>query len=374
MFYIPVKHLKPGMILARDIPGDRIFFSLLRRGQPLTSSIIARIEQRGVQGAYIKSSFSKDLTLDEFITPQLQQATVATIRKQFDDYIMHSFTPKLFDSMSGVASTLVSSVMTKGELMLNMIDIRDYDNYTYSHSMYVALISVLIGTQLNFTETQLREIAMCGLLHDIGKLDVPIEIVTKPCKLTNEETARMRTHPTNAVLRLKKFYSFPFMIINGIESHHEKYNGTGYPNRLSGNSIPLYGRILALADVYDALLSKRPYRSAWTPSQTVEYMMSLGNTHFDHELLFRFLRVVSCYPVGSLVKMSNGFLAVVIKNTPGQMLRPTVRILSPPEYRNLQIDLSDDRQFLSTTIVSTIQDYNQLPEDLFETGDQNSGK
>ncbi|MEG0753751.1 MAG: HD-GYP domain-containing protein, partial [Angelakisella sp.] len=259
------------------------------------------------------------------------------------------------------------SVLTRKEVMLHIVSIKAYDDYTYTHSMMVGLISVLIGVRLGLTEYRLNELAVCGLMHDLGKVDIPVNIINKPEKLNDDEYAIIRMHPESAVRRLRGNRACTPAVLQGIASHHEKYDGTGYPQGLSGERIPLYGRILALADVFDALTSKRSYRENWTPEQAIEYMMGLANIHFDFNLLNSFLSVIAAYPVGSIVRLSNGYTSVVIRNTPGMTLRPTVRVLEPPVLAGIDIDLAKDLSYLNVTISKMITDTSTLSDTFFQT-------
>ncbi|MEG1777958.1 MAG: HD-GYP domain-containing protein, partial [Angelakisella sp.] len=212
---------------------------------------------------------------------------------------------------------------------------------------------------------RLNELAVCGLMHDIGKVDVPVDIINKPAKLTDDEFAIIKQHPTNGVRRLRGKRICSPSVLLGIASHHEKYDGTGYPDGLVGERIPLYGRVLALADVFDALTSKRSYRDSWSPEQAIEYMMGLANTHFDFNLLNSFLSVIAAYPVGTILRLSNGYTCVVTHNTPGMTLRPSVKVLEPPMLAGKDIDLSSDLDFLSVTVSKVIHDTSTLSDNLF---------
>lgn len=367
MLYVPISHLRPNMVLARDLPSDLYGISLLTVGQPLTEKVIKKLEERGIQGAYIESSLCDDIYADEMLDSKTKKRMVSGIKKQFDEYVAKTTVPNtLFPAIYDMSSELISAVLAKEEILLNMIDLRDYDTYTYSHSTMVGLISALIGVKLGISQSDLVELVMSGMLHDIGKLDIPVEIINKPGKLTNDEFELIKRHPTNAANRLKNNCRFPSTVVRGIECHHEKFDGGGYPNQIAATDIPLYGRILALADVYDALTSKRPYREAWSPGQAIEYMMSYSNIHFDHELLQVFLSVVAAYPTGTFVRLSNNYLAVVIKNNSELVLRPVIKILEPADMRGREINLAKDMNYLSCTIIGTITDKTQLPGELFK--------
>lgn len=354
MLYIPIDLLKPGMLLARDLPGNLFYLSLLTAGQELTAQAIEKLRANGIQGAYVESSFCGDMEIKEVIDPAFKKELLRGIQKQFSQYLSRTLSSMdMYKAFSSMAIDIVSYILSKDDFLFSMIDIRDYDSYTFSHSLFVGLIGALMGIKMELPKTQIIELTMSGLLHDLGKLDVPREIINKPGKLNDEEFEIIKQHPQFAVRQLSKTSMYSPAVLNGILSHHEKFDGTGYPKGLAGKDIPLYGRVLALADVFDALISKRAYRAGWMPGQAVEYIMSCCNSHFDQDIMQVFLSVVCAYPSGTFVHLSNGCLAVVVSNTPGQTLRPTVRILSPADRRGEEIDLAADKRYLNTTIVGS---------------------
>lgn len=366
MIYIPVQYLRAGMILDRDLPSESRFFALIATGQELTDAIIAGLSDRGIQGAYIRSHFTEDIDMPEFIDPKYKLEILDDMKGICEDYRSSDVMPEhMYRSVSSLAMDIVSYLLSKDELIMNVIDIRSYDNYTYSHSMFVGMLATLIGANMEYPTSRLHELAMAGLLHDMGKLDIPDSIVKKPLRLTEDEYLQMQAHPINAVIRLQKHTSFSPDVISGVESHHERYDGSGYPYGMSGDMIPVFGRILALADVFDALTSNRLYRDAWPADKVIEYMMSNAGTHFDPELLDVFLNVVTAYPVGTVLRLSNGMLAIVLANTPGQTLRPKIRVLSPPDREGEEIDLAEDRRHLNVTVLGTLDSSTDLPDSLF---------
>lgn len=368
MLFISAQYLKPGMILARDLPSEYFGLSLVVRGQRLTDSVIRKLTDLGLGGAYVESTVDSDMMPDETIPPELQKKLLLEVKKLFENCALNAeFSDELINNAYRVSAELVTSVLSRREVILNISNIKSYDDYTYNHSMMVGLVSTLIGVRLGLTEHRLNELAVCGLMHDLGKVDIPLEIINKPTALTDEEFEIVRNHPANALRRLRGKHPCSPAVLQGIASHHEKYDGSGYPDNLQGEQIPLYGRILALADVFDALTSRRSYRESWTPEQAIEYMMGLANTHFDYTLLHVFLSVIAAYPVGCILRLSNGYTCVVTHNTPGMTLRPTLRVLEPPILAGTDIDLATDIAYLNVTVSKIITDTSALSEDLFRS-------
>ena len=211
------------------------------------------------------------------------------------------------------------------------------------------------GISLRMSERQLHDLGMAGLLHDIGKMTIPVSILNKPGKLTDEEYEIMKSHPINAAELLKNYVSND--IVRAIEGHHEKLDGSGYPYGRKGDNIHYYSKILAICDVYDALTSDRPYRKAAFPNEVIEYIMGCGDTHFDHEILSHFIKIIVAYPVGTFVKLSDDMLAVVVKNYPENIMRPVIRIINADGTVGEDIDLLYDNEYMNITIVDMGYDY-----------------
>ena len=351
MLYLPADFLKPGMVLARGVPSSNPLLPLLVKGQQLTQDSIKTILHHGIKGLYIESELSEGIDCEEILDPEEKHVMLTDIKSEFTKLSRGSIRTT-YRKMGKMAESIVLGVLDKDGVLCNVMDIRDYDNYTYAHSLYVSIISVVLGKSMGLNETQLNDVATAGLLHDIGKLDIPAHIINKPGPLEKEEFDIIKQHPMRAVDRLRSMHDCREAIIQGVASHHEFYNGDGYPRGLKGDDIPLYGRILAIADVYDALSAKRSYREPWTQGEILDYLTSRSGVQFDPALLGNFLAGISAYPAGSLVKLSDDSVGIVVHNHGGFALRPTVRLIHPASRTNEQIDLSQD--YLNITVVDTL--------------------
>jgi len=379
MIFIPTSSLKPGMVVAKTIVSsyDNSPLPLVTKGSVLTNCIIRRLEERSLSGCYIDTEFTKDIEPGEIIGQMLKKKALNGIKKVFDEV---SVTRKIsMDNLSlvtEIAKELVLQILERDEILIDFLDLQNYDDYTYRHSLSVAIFSVAIGHKLGYSTSLLMDLATGALLHDIGKTEISIDLINKPGRLTDEEYATIRLHPEMAVERLKSGHSISSFVLNGILSHHERFNGTGYPRGLSGTDIPVYGRILAVADVYDALTSVRPYRKAWFPDEAIEYLVKYRGIHFDPEIIDAFLKIVVPYPVGTMVELSNGCPAIVIRNNENKM-RPVVRLFNVEDdipFR--EVDLMNDKGYEDIYITnlgynSRLIDYNAfvareniMPEDI----------
>lgn len=340
------------MELARNIPGSISAFPLAVAGYKMNDRVISRLKSLGIQGVYIRTELTEGIEPRDIVDPELKVKILSDIRRAYDHGFsspIHQVRNNAYEEMNTAAKAVVMNILENDQYLFQMIDIRDYDNYTYSHSLYVGILSVLLGRYLQFDIPKLQELALCGLLHDIGKTDIPIEITNKNGPLTDEEFEIMKQHPALSYKKAAEQGNIPQTVLQGIQTHHEKYDGSGYLSGLHGKDIPLYGRILAITDNYDALNSNRPYRKAWPARKVFDFLTSCSNSHFDPDLLTAFFHCVCAYPVGTVVHLSDGSTAVVKDNTPGFSLRPIIRFITPASKAGKEVDLSHTS--LNVTII-----------------------
>ena len=228
------------------------------------------------------------------------------------------------NSTLNLVDEIAGSLTREPTALLSMARLKNHDDYTYLHSMAVCGLMISLGKKLGLDEDQQRRVGMGGLLHDVGKAAVPLEILNKPGRLTPEEMAIMRQHPIVGAQMLMEADADEDLLDITLH-HHEKMDGSGYPHGLKGGEITLYSRMAAVCDVYDAVTSDRPYRKGWTPAEAMHKMLS-WHGHFDSKLLQAFVRSIGIYPVGSLVRLASGRVALVVQAGEQSLLKPKVHV------------------------------------------------
>ena len=222
---------------------------------------------------------------------------------------------------------MIDSVFRNQDALLPLLRLKDHDNYTFLHSVSVSALLVTFARGLGFGAQQIKEMALGGLLHDVGKAKVPDEILNKPAKLSDAEFAKMKSHVVQSIILLQHTPNICQTALEVAGQHHERYDGTGYPNRLKGEEISLHGQMGAIVDVYDALTSERVYKKGMPPTTALAKLYEWSKFHFHPDLVRSYIRSVGIYPSGSLVKLMSGRLAVVVEQNPDRSLQPRVRAI-----------------------------------------------
>ncbi len=230
---------------------------------------------------------------------------------------------------SAVAMNLVSdiaaSVSRNQNALISLARLKTKDDYTYMHSVAVCAMMVALAKQLNLSEAETKQAGLAGLMHDIGKAGIPLEVLNKPGALTDEEFTLVKLHPQRGHDMLKEAGIDDETVLDVCLHHHEKIDGSGYPNKLKDEQISLFAKMGAVCDVYDAITSNRPYKSGWDPCVSLQ-RMAQWKGHFDDAIFKAFVKSLGIYPIGSTLMLKSGRLAVVIDQSPKSLLTPIVKV------------------------------------------------
>lgn len=327
MIRLKPNQLKTGMVTAQSIFNEK-GAPFLVRGTPLTDRYIYRLRQLSIPELHV-TSLSSNFQLQpppDIVEERTRVQAVDNVAETFREAEENG----RFDMtrLEKCADFLVRDIMAKKKNLVQITDIRLHDSYTFSHSVNVAVLSTMLGDLCGYSKRKLQIITLGGLLHDIGKLAVPTPILNKSGSLTAGEFKIIRRHPSEGRKILKELNS-PIASILAIIAvqHHEHLDGSGYPYHVRGKSIHPYSRITAIADVYDALTSVRPYKRAYKPNVVYRMMMQNSPGHFDMDRLRLFFDNVAIYPVGTVMKTQLGY-AIVKKVVFGHTLAPVVIVFA----------------------------------------------
>jgi putative nucleotidyltransferase with HDIG domain len=218
------------------------------------------------------------------------------------------------------------SITRNPEAFLNLARLKTKDDYTYMHSVAVCALMIALGKQLGLSGADLKEAGLAGLLHDVGKMMIPDEVLNKPGKLTDEEFEIIKGHPLKGWELLNGSPDITATALDVCLHHHERVDGKGYPDKLSGDKLTLFARMGAVCDVYDALTSNRCYKNGWEPADTIRKMAEWKDGHFDERVFQAFVKTIGIYPSGTLVRLKSGRLAIVLEQTEKSLLMPIVKV------------------------------------------------
>ena len=236
------------------------------------------------------------------------------------------------------------SVTRNPGALISLARLKTADDYTYMHSVAVCALMIALGRQLGLDEELIRKLGIAGLLHDLGKAMMPLEVLNKPGKLTDEEFRIMKSHPEEGYKLLQESHGVDEITFDVVLHHHEKTDGSGYPKGLKGDEISLHAKMGAVCDVYDAITSNRPYKAGWDPAESLRKMAEWANGHFDPTVFQAFVKSLGIYPIGSLVRLGSGRLGIVVDQSPKSLLMPRIKVFfstrSSARIRPELIDLS----------------------------------
>ncbi len=353
--YVRTRQLKPGMVIDHSIE-DRMGRDLVTRGATLDEYIIDSLLKLGIMSVFIQDGEYEPEDAEKSITPiarknieRLRKEDVAklklsdSVRRRIAEGIQYIYNNTdsidLADATHRITTDLMAAIEENDALAIDIGQLKTSDEYTFKHSVDVATISMILAKKSGYSKKQIGEVGIAGLLHDIGKTKVPLEILNKTAALDDDEFAVMKQHSVFGYRMIQNRPEFSQETCLAVLQHHEKANGTGYPMQATADQITPYAKLLSIADVYDALITERPYKSAYSQRDAIETIMSMSS-ELDIDIMRCFLESMILYPVDSFVELSNGEKAKVVRNTPGYILRPVVVGIISGKVYDLGNDMS----------------------------------
>lgn len=324
MRLVPVSCLKGGEIIAKPVI-DENGSRLLAKNTSFKKYYKKQLEARGIDRIYIADKLSEGIEIKDVISEKTRIKTINIVK---DTLAIFKATQQIdVSQLETSVIQIVEDILSNKEILYDMVDIKTKDDYTYGHSVNVAVLCVMLGRKVGGDKSYLKKLALGGLLHDFGKILVPDEILNKPDKLTEEEFDIIKQHPFQGYQIFKDNPLLTPISKVMILMHHEKINGDGYPLGMTKNQIHEGARICSVCDVFDAMTSKRAYRNEYTIVNTLNEMERMTKNHLDEDLFKTFRGMICYYPVGTTVLLSNETVAIVEQNKIGSIDKPTVRVI-----------------------------------------------
>ena len=356
-FFVATRLLKSGMKIDQSII-DGTKRVLIARGAILDEFMIDGLRKLGISGVYIREGEEETVASigDENVAPatlekieklkvpdrarvNISEVVRARVAEGISYLYSNSNASEFADTTRDITNDLMKAIDENDAIAVDINVLKVSDEYTFKHSVDVATISMIIGKKLGLSHDDVYDLGIAGLLHDIGKSKIPNEILNKPGRLTDEEFEIMKQHSVYGYRILQEKQDIKETIKMGVLQHHEKTNSKGYPMGVGASQISQFAKIISVADIYDALVTERPYKHGFSPRDAVEMLMAMTG-ELDLSSLRAFMGSVILYPVGSTVDLSNGERARVVENYEEAIMRPKVVGLTTGKIYDLATDIS----------------------------------
>jgi HD-GYP domain-containing protein (c-di-GMP phosphodiesterase class II) len=325
MRHVPVEQVQPGQVLARTIYSSD-GRPLLNTGVQLTVGMLSTLRRLGVPFIYIQDARFSDVVVEEVVSEQTRREAL----NNFAMAVQHVQNGNDFNTkqISQVTGSIIDEIMKNRKVLVNLSDIRTRDNAMFLHAVNVCILSVVIGANMKLNRNQLTDLALGALFHDIGKIEVPEKLRNEEDKELPSDVLDDEKHTWRGYKRLRKKNEVSIVAAHVCLQHHENIDGSGYPRGLTSDEIHPFAKIVAVANMFDNLITGSDTRKPMLPHEATEWLMSQAGKRFDHEVVIQFLRSVAVYPTGISVKLSSGQTGVVVGQHKGLPARPVVRIFT----------------------------------------------
>jgi len=345
---VAIEDLDCGMIVGRTVSGAD-GRALLTQNIQLSENYIEKLKNLGIASIYIKDSFM-DIDIPEVVSSKVMNK----VAKNLKTSLTHLSSHKAIDVniLKKGVSLLIDDIMSNRNLLINLEDIHSYNDYLFFHSVNVAILSIMTGISLGYPEGDMVDLGLGALLHDIGMIMIDPAIVNNLNKLTPEQMAEIKNHPEIGFNMLRNNREVSATASHIAYQHHERFDGSGYPRKLMGKQILEYARITAVADTYDAIITDHPYRKGYSSTEAVICIRKLTGTHFDPEIVGAFLSNIALYPIGSMVMLNTGHVALVITANRLSQDKPVIQVVCDQNGKMVKKSFKVDLSRTSEVIIS----------------------
>ncbi|HLV80412.1 MAG TPA: HD-GYP domain-containing protein [Chthonomonadaceae bacterium] len=351
MILTPISEIEDGVFVAKDIR-DRDNRLLLKRGSQLTAPVIQLLRQLQVVAIYVEQEGTEDICAEDIVPAEVRvhcQVMIGEALKHFQQKANANGVRLDNQGVQEATYDLVEELLARKGAVFAMMDMRDWDNRLFQHSVNTAILATMIARQLRHSEEECKQLAMGMMFHDCGQLFLPREIFDKPGRISDLERAVVQQHARIGFQRTFRTDILSPMSAYIVLRHHERVDGTGYPDRLTADQIHPLARIAAVAEVFDAMTSIRTYGRPMMPDLAMRTILTQVGTAFDREVAIALVNNVAVYPTGSAVRLNTGERGIVVSTPYGSTTRPTVRLFFDAHGRRMpleDINLAENREHL----------------------------
>lgn len=355
MRLVSIEMLKPEMKIARAVYNQGAL--ILPVGSTNVARYIPNLRNMGIEYVYVEDAKSEGIEIPDAIAERTRTSCKQVLQNTIEQF---SITDKLETrELEGCVSSVISEILKTPDIQVSLNDIASADEYTYTHSVSTMVYALMIARKLNYSEQKMTVLGMGTLLHDIGKMLIEREIMFKEGQLTQQEYEYVKMHSLYGYQTLRRIASLPEQVRQIAYMHHERLDGSGYPQGLHGEELNQYIRIVSIADVYDALTTDRCYRKKWPANKAMDFLVEKSEKEFDPVLVGLFTQQLAVYPNGSLVRLSNRCFGIVSKQNKNMPLRPFVRVIQDPNGADVVPYELDLMRELSVTITESELEINR---------------
>jgi HD-GYP domain len=328
MRFVSIEKLKAGMALAKPLLESNLE-TLMKEGTELDDAMIHRINAEGYLGVYVEDAISRGVEVQDILRAQTRMQTIQQLKAVLKEVRAKAAAG---EELAGtkhpreIVMPVIEEVFFSPKRLVELLDVRPYDDYDDYHTANMVTLAILVGVEMGLSGTQLQDLGIAALLHDVATVFTPTAILEKQGEWNEEERQTAKDGAQRCFEFLRQQFEISPESCAAVLQVHENYDGTGWPNQLAGDQISLYGKILAVVHGYDELVSRRPGRAAQMPDSALQHIRRNAGVCFDPKVVRLFSRVVAPYPAGSLLELADGRHALVLENFSENIARPRLML------------------------------------------------
>ncbi len=346
MRLVNIGDVEVGSIIAKPVYDSKLSL-LINKGAKLSELLIKKLIQADIRHLYIEDEISRGIELDPMISDEIKLQAFVIMKKFYEsqmvkqDQNVEAIRESSIRELKDIVDDIITEIYSKNEQKYYSTELMGAEMYHYNHAVEVMILSLLIGRKMGLDREKLLKLGMGAILADIGKARVPQDILNKKGKLEPEEFDEMKRHVDYSYAILKDLVGLSSLSRQIVLLHHEKLDGSGYPNGFTGEQIPLLVRIATVCDIFSAIVADRTYNNRISVDTAIEILRGAAPTKIDQDVFMTLLQVIDIYPPGTLVELGNGQVGIVIQSNPNSPTRPILRIIEQ-EGQNHEVDLMQE--------------------------------